>query len=82
MYYVFLIKTDLESAVKDAVRTFYRRHGRLPVSVTVNPSRVEEVEAVLQKLELKNVPVKPLGGCLVWEVWLEAEEHEKEEVTA
>ena len=82
MYYVFMIKTDLENAVKDAVRAFYRRHGRLPVSVTVNPSRVEEVEAILQKLGLKNVPVRTLGGCLVWEVWLEAEQHKKEEVKA
>ena len=81
MYYVFLIRTNLETAIKYAVKQYYTRHRRLPAAIVVNPRLEAEARAAVSRLEL-NVPVRTLGGCLVWEVWLEAEQHEKEEVTA
>jgi hypothetical protein len=61
---------DLKERLREALRDYYARHGRLPGSVVVHPSLKEEAAGALAALELPRLPVKGVGGCLVPEVWL------------
>jgi hypothetical protein len=61
---------DLTERLREALRDYYGRHGRLPGSVVVHKSLVREASEALAALELPRLPVKGVGGCLVPEVWL------------
>jgi len=60
---------DLKERLREALRDYYGRHGRLPGSVVVHKSLVREAAEALAALDLR-LPVKGVGGCLVPEVWL------------
>ena len=64
---------DLKEWLREALRDYYGRHGRLPGSVVVHKSLVREAAEALAALELPRLPVKGVGGCLVPEVWLPIE---------
>ena len=59
----------LKERLREALRDYYGRHGRLPGSVVVHKSLVREAAEALAALDLR-LPVKGVGGCLVPEVWL------------
>ncbi len=61
---------DLTVRLREALRDYYGRHGRLPGAVVVHKSLVREAAGALAALELPRLPVKGVGGCLVPEVWL------------
>ena len=61
---------DLKERLREALRDYYARHGRLPGAVVVHRSLKEEAVGALAALELPRLPVKGVGGCLVPEVWL------------
>jgi len=61
---------DLTERLREALRDYYSRHGRLPGSVVVHKSLVREAVEALAALALPRLPVKGVGGCLVPEVWL------------
>jgi len=60
----------LPDLLREALRDYYARHGRLPGAVVVHRSLKEEAVGALAALELPRLPVKGVGGCLVPEVWL------------
>jgi hypothetical protein len=64
---------DLKERLREALRDYYGRHGRLPGSVAVHKSLVREAVEALAALDLPRLPVKGVGGCLVPEVWLAME---------
>lgn len=59
------IKRNLPAALKDWTET---RQQPPPKAVTVNPSLVATAQT------LTDLEVRPLGGCLAFEVWLEVGE--------
>jgi len=61
---------DLPQRLREALRDYYARHGRLPSGVVVHKSLKDEAAKALAALELPRLPVKGVGGCLVPEVWL------------
>jgi hypothetical protein len=61
---------DLKERLREALRDYYGRHGRLPGSVVVHKSLVREAVEAMAALDLPRLPVKGVGGCLVPEVWL------------
>jgi hypothetical protein len=60
---------DLMERLREALRDYYARHGRLPSGVVVHKSLVREAAEALAALDLR-LPVEGVGGCLVPEVWL------------
>ena len=60
---------SVRERIREAVRGYYARHRRLPVSVVVNPTEAEAAREALEALDLK-VRVESSGGCLKPEVWL------------
>ncbi len=62
---------DLTERLREALRDYYNRHGRLPPEVVVHKSLAREAADALVALELPRLPVKGMGGCLVPEVWLQ-----------
>jgi hypothetical protein len=70
VYLVYRASGDLTERLREALRDYYARHGRLPGSVVVHKSLVREAMEALAALDLPRLPVKGVGGCLVPEVWL------------
>jgi len=73
-YHVYRGHKTLPDLLREALRDYYARHGRLPGSVVVHKSLVREATEALAALELPRLPVKGVGGCLVPEVWLQVPE--------
>jgi len=61
---------DLTERLREALRDYYARYGRLPGAVVVHKSLVREAAEALAALDLPRLPVEGVGGCLVPEVWL------------
>jgi hypothetical protein len=61
---------DLTERLREALRDYYARHGRLPGAVVVHRSLKDEAAKALAALDLPRLPVEGVGGCLVPEVWL------------
>ena len=61
---------DLTERLREALRDYYARYGRLPGAVVVHRSLKDEAAKALAALDLPRLPVKGVGGCLVPEVWL------------
>jgi len=60
----------LTERLREALRDYYTRYGRLPGAVVVHKSLKDEAAKALAALDLPRLPVKGVGGCLVPEVWL------------
>jgi len=60
----------IEVRIKTAVADYYRRRGRLPVGVVVNPTEVGAAREAVKALALR-LPAAGNGGILLPEVWLQ-----------
>ena len=76
VYYVFrpgktgqrIPKLSPEEALAQALPVFREQFGRAPCAVACHPTWVEAVQTALNGNS--NIPVTPVGGCLVPELWL------------
>ena len=55
--------------IKEAIAQFYRRHNRLPTSISTHHTRTQRARVLLTELDLK-IPVHHNGGALAHELWL------------
>ena len=59
----------LRERIEAALAEYRAEKGILLVGIAVNPREVEAAQRVVAELGL-GLEVKPVGGCLVPEVWL------------
>jgi hypothetical protein len=53
-----------------ALDDYRTMQGYIPPKVTVHQSQVERAREILREMDVVNVTVEGLGGCLANEVWL------------
>jgi hypothetical protein len=60
----------LSEHLDEAVHDYRALRGHLPPRVTVHKSLLEEARQTLREMNVVNVAVEGLGGCLANEIWL------------
>lgn len=70
----FDFDVPLRRLLQAALRRYHRRYRDVPATLVVNPENEDDVCRLLDELDLSDLEVETLPGCLRPEVWMQTPE--------
>jgi hypothetical protein len=62
-------KATIREGLEATLPTFVEEAGHTPTELVVHPTREDEARVAVADL-CPVLPVRGVGGCLAWEIWL------------